>query len=101
HHRAMAARPSEQAPFSLQNFLQNLQDTISNFAATQLRSMSIHSNRRRQVAKPAPTVKVQFARLMTLAGTLRFTEMTRTSGDGFCAKDARVGAEKGIADGCG
>ncbi|WP_352671497.1 isopentenyl transferase family protein, partial [Mesorhizobium sp. M0166] len=28
HHRAMAARPSEQAPFSLQNFLQNLQDTI-------------------------------------------------------------------------
>ncbi|MER8779477.1 hypothetical protein, partial [Mesorhizobium sp. M0977] len=29
HHRAMAARPSEQAPFSLQNFLQNLQDTIS------------------------------------------------------------------------
>ncbi|MER9611855.1 hypothetical protein NKI91_24945, partial [Mesorhizobium sp. M0312] len=28
HHRAMAARPSEQAPFSLQNFLQNLQHTI-------------------------------------------------------------------------
>ncbi|MER8524095.1 hypothetical protein NKH56_33120, partial [Mesorhizobium sp. M1076] len=27
-HRAMAARPSEQAPFSLQNFLQNLQHTI-------------------------------------------------------------------------
>ncbi|MER8608867.1 hypothetical protein NKH48_35335, partial [Mesorhizobium sp. M1233] len=27
--RAMAARPSEQAPFSLQNFLQNLQHTLS------------------------------------------------------------------------
>ncbi|MER9490143.1 hypothetical protein NKI50_30065, partial [Mesorhizobium sp. M0563] len=31
-HRAMAARPSEQAPFSLQNFLQNLQDTIGDSA---------------------------------------------------------------------
>ncbi|MER9800302.1 hypothetical protein NKJ36_24745, partial [Mesorhizobium sp. M0142] len=34
HHRAMAARPSEQAPFSLQNFLQNLQDTILSSAHT-------------------------------------------------------------------
>ncbi|MER9248266.1 hypothetical protein, partial [Mesorhizobium sp. M0590] len=33
HHRAMAARPSEQAPFSLQNFLQNLQHTICGTAA--------------------------------------------------------------------
>ncbi|MER9274231.1 hypothetical protein, partial [Mesorhizobium sp. M0643] len=47
HHRAMAARPSEQAPFSLQNFLQNLQHTIrvGNAATSPLRNHMTRSRR--------------------------------------------------------